>query len=192
MNEPSLRRGNRLVRCSVERHETLTGRKSAERRVDLFVCNERRIARVVRRVASSQGCSVCLRWGGSRANGSDCIYPKKEGVAFLSPTLRTGSIERGFLSRLIHFILKVYRSFRLLHLRLELSPNPRVDKPVTGQLCCRKADGAFDSPQALLSSAPPVRLWMDREWQRDVPLSHRGNRMAGPWSTRCLGRRTLL
>ena len=67
MDEPSLRRENRWVRCSVERRGMLTGRKFGGRRVVLSVCIERRIVRIVRRVASSQR-SV---GGGSRVNGSE-------------------------------------------------------------------------------------------------------------------------
>ena len=47
----------------------LSGRKSGEQRVGLFVCIERRIVKIVRRAASSQG--VFVFGGGSRVNGSD-------------------------------------------------------------------------------------------------------------------------
>ena len=83
MDEPSLRRENRLVRCSVERREMLTGRKSGGRRVALFVCIERRIVKIVRRAASSQGVFVWGRKSGERLGpgiGSGChAHPKKEG-----------------------------------------------------------------------------------------------------------------
>jgi len=75
MDEPSLRRENRLVRCSVERREMLTGRKSGGRRVALFVCIERRIVKIVRRAASSQGVFVWGRKSGERLGpgiGSGC------------------------------------------------------------------------------------------------------------------------
>jgi hypothetical protein len=88
LDELSLRRGSRWVRCSVVRREMLTGRKWVEQSVAPSVCIERRIVGIVGRVASSQSCGVFV---GEEVRqtariGSGCVRPKKEGVAFLFPS----------------------------------------------------------------------------------------------------------
>lgn len=61
----------------MERRGTLTERKSVGRRVVLFVCNERRIVKVVRRVAWSEGCSVFVL--GRKSGNRLWVCPPKKG-----------------------------------------------------------------------------------------------------------------